>query len=61
MVSILLSHFILDLREVDSSSHVSMSSAPISSVRFTSFLEGNLATEVDDSWFAGIEQEEREE
>ena len=61
MVSILLSHFILDLREVDSSGHVSMSSGPLSSVRFTSFLQGNIAAEVDDSWFTGIEREEGEE
>ena len=61
MVSILLSHFILNLREVDPSSHVSMSSGPISSVRFASFIEGNIVAEVDDSWFTGIEQEEGEE
>ena len=61
MVSILLSHFILDLRGVDSLGHVSMSSEPVSSVRFASFLEGNIAAEVDDFWFTGIVQEEREE
>ena len=61
MVSILLSHFILDLREVDSLGNVSMSSGPVSSLRFASFLEGNLSAEVDDSWFTGIEQEEGEE
>ena len=61
MVSIILSRFILDLREVDSSSHISMSSGPVSSLRFASFLEGNIAAEMDDSWFTGIEQEEGEE
>ena len=61
MVSILLSHFILDLREVDSLGHVSMSSEPVSSVRFTSFLEGNVvAAELDDSWFVDCVQEEEE-
>ena len=61
MVSILLSHFILDLRGVDSVGNASMSSGPVSSLRFASFLEGNIAAEMDDSWFTGIEQEEREE
>ena len=42
---------------MESVGHVSMSSGPVSSLRFASFLEGNLSIEMDDSWFTGIEQE----
>lgn len=63
VTSILLSNFILDLREVDTSSHlgpISVSIGPTSSVRFAGFVEGNIAAGLDDSWFTGVDQDGEE-
>ena len=62
MTSVLISHFILGLREVDPSNigRVSVGGGPGSSIRFASFWEGNIAAVLDGSWFTGIEEEVEE-
>ena len=58
MTSILISHFILDLRGVDSPNTLVTVTGTISSVRFADYPEDNIVAQSEDSW---VRSEEREE
>ena len=56
--SILLSHFILDLRSIHlSEDDTSGSTHQVTSVRFASNIEGNLGATLDGSWATGEERD----
>ena len=60
--SILLSHFILDLRSIPlSEDDTSGSTHQVTSVRFASNIEGNLGASLDVSWATGEDQDIDEE
>ena len=60
--SILLSHFILDLRSIHlSEDDTSGSTHQVTSVRFASNIEGNLGASLDISWATGEERDIDEE
>ena len=60
--SILLSHFILDLRSIPLSEDESSGSThQVTSVRFASNIEGNLGASLDISWATGEERDIDEE
>ena len=57
LTSILLSHFILDLRSIPlSEDDTSGSTHQVTSVRFASNIEGNLGASLDISWATGEER-----
>ena len=58
LTSILLSHFILDLRSIPlSEDDTSGSTHQVTSVRFASNIEGNLGASLDISWATGEERD----
>ena len=60
--SILLSHFILDLRSIHlSEDDTSGSTHQVTSVRFATNIEGNLGASLDISWATGEERDIDEE
>ena len=62
LTSILLSHFILDLRSIPlSEDGTSGSARQVTSVRFASNIEGNLGASLDISWATGEERDIDEE
>ena len=62
LTSILLSHFILDLRSIPLSEDESSGSThQVTSVRFASNIEGNLGASLDISWATGEDQDIDEE
>ena len=62
LTSILLSHFILDLRSFHlSEDDTSGSTRQVTSVRFASNIEGNLGASLDISWATGEERNIDEE
>ena len=62
LTSILLSHFILDLRSIHlSEDDTSGSTHQVTSVRFASNIEGNLGASLDISWATGQERDMGEE
>ena len=62
LTSILLSHFILDLRSFAlSEDDTSRSTHQVTSVRFASNIEGNLGASLDVSWVTGGERDIDEE
>ena len=62
LTSILLSHFILDLRSIPlSEDDTSGSTNQVTSVRFASNIEGNLGASLDVSWATGEERDIDEE
>ena len=62
LISILLSHFILDLRSIPlSEDDTSGSTHQVTSVRFASNIEGNLGASLDVSWATGEERDIDEE
>ena len=63
LTSILLSHFILDLRSIIhlSEDDTSGSTHQVTSVRFASNIEGNLGASLDISWATGEERDIDEE
>ena len=62
LTSILLSHFILDLRSIHlSEDDTSGSTHQVTSVRFASNIEGNLGASLDISWATGEERDIDEE
>ena len=62
LTSILLSHFILDLRSIPLSEDESSGSThQVTSVRFASNIEGNLGGSLDISWATGEERDIDEE
>ena len=62
LTSILLSHFILDLRSIPlSEDDTSGSTHQVTSVRFATNIEGNLGASLDISWATGEERDIDEE
>ena len=62
LTSILLSHFILDLRSIPLSEDDSSGSThQVTSVRFATNIEGNLGASLDISWATGEERDIDEE
>ena len=62
LTSILLSHFLLDLRSFPlSEDGTSGSTRQVTSVRFASNIEGNLGASLDVSWATGEERDIEEE
>ena len=62
LTSILLSHFMLDLRSIHLSEDDTFSSAhQVTSVRFATNIEGNLGASLDISWATGEERDIYEE
>ena len=62
LTSILLSHFVLDLRSFPlSEDDTSGSTRQVTSVRFASNIEGNLGASLDISWATGEERNIDEE
>ena len=62
LTSILLSHFILDLRSIPLSEDDSSGSThQVTSVRFATNIEGNLGATLDISWATGEERDIDEE
>ena len=62
LTSLLLSHFILDLRSIHfSEDDTSGSTHQVTSVRFVSNIEGNLGATLDISWATGEERDIDEE
>ena len=58
LTSILLSHFILDLRSIPlSEDDTSGSTHQVTSVRFATNIEGNLGASLDVSWATGEERD----
>lgn len=55
MTSIILSHFILDLRSIYQADEQSSSSSKQSTINFASVVEGNLGASLNTSWTTGRE------